>query len=105
MPSANEPRESRRRTGKYLALMGGAGIGALVAGITLGVISYDKKYFPEGDDLAARLRGETIEPSAVWEAVSLIGFLLTLGGVLAIVASVIGLVIVGAVRVVRRAAR
>lgn len=105
MTSEGEPLESSRSAGKYLAVLGGVGVAALIAGVALGAIAYDEKYFPEGGDLAARLRGETPEPSRVWEAVSLIGFLLTLGGALAIAAAVVGVVIVGTVRLVRRAAR
>lgn len=101
---STEPRASRRRAGRHLALTGGAGVGALVAGIALGIVAYDKKYFPEGD-LAARLQGETTEPSPLWEAVSLIGFLLTLGGTLAIAFALVGFVILGAVRLVQAAGR
>jgi len=105
MGSERETRASRRSAGRYLAVTGGAGVAALIVGFVLGMVAYDEKYFPEGGDLAARLRGETPEPSAFWEVASLVGFLLTLAGALAIAAAVAGVAIVVAVRLVRRAAR
>lgn len=89
---------------KILALAGAAGVVLLIAGLVLGILAYDEKYFPDQDP-AARLRGELSDPDPVWEIVSTVGFLLTVVGALLIPAVIIGVLIVGIGRLIPRAKR
>ena len=67
-----------------------AGSLALVVGLALGIQSYDEKYF-----------GAPVERE-FWDAVSLVGVLLTVIGLLVAVASLLGVVVSAIVRLLRR---
>lgn len=93
MLHASHPRSHRLSSTsalKSLVLVGVAGIALLVVGLVLGIIAYDKKYFPDDQDLA---RGERSDPSAFWEIVSTIGFVFSVVGALLVPISIIGILI------------
>lgn len=80
----------RAETMGRLGLGVAAGFLALVVGLMLGIQSYDEKYF--GDR----------EHRDFWDAVSLVGYLLIVGGLLFAVVSLLGVLGAGVARLVRR---
>lgn len=71
------------------ALAALAGLFALVAGLVLGIRSYDEKYFGDRAD------------RELWDLVSFVAFLLTAAGFLAYVTSLVGLLVAAILRSVR----
>src|SRR5262245_60446077 len=76
---------SPRNPLKSPLVAGAAGVALVIVGLVPGGVAYDKKYFPEG---------HSSEPSRVWEGVGAVGFLSTITGVLLVLISFVGVIVV-----------
>jgi hypothetical protein len=90
VPELQDRAAGRRSALRLFALGVVLGFLSLVVGLGLGIWTYDKRFIYD-------------DPSPVWEAVSVLGLLMVLAGVVVVVVSVLGAVVVAITRSLRRA--